>query len=118
MQRTVCSDSAARCLSKSYIVLPVAVVAIQIARDVLAHGSSKRLESSVVSHASQLFDARFCEVLILAADGLRHVNIFDIHRPAKRVEHRTDHVTETFGPAGPDIENAIDPCCSQQPAQN
>src|SRR5262249_21395551 len=111
-------ESAARCLSKSYIALPITIVAIEIARDVLAYGNFKRRETSVVAHAPQSFDAGFGEVLVLAANGLRHVNIFDIHRPAKRIEHRTDHVAETFSSASSDVENAIYSTCAQQPSQN
>src|SRR4029079_8311585 len=118
MQRIVCSESATRCLSKSYIALPVPVVEIEIAGDVSIHGGLEWHEIGVIACATQSFGARFGEVLVLPNDCLRHVNIFDVHRPAKRVEHGANHVAEAFGLAGSDVENAVYPRCVQQPAQN
>src|SRR5262249_36102937 len=118
MPSTVCSDSALRCLSKSYIALPIAVVAIEVAGDVLSHGCSKRHEAGVVARVSQSFHSRFGKILILPADSLRHVHIFDFHGQTKRIEHGSDHVAETFGLASSDIENAVYPCCVEKPAHN
>src|SRR5262245_4213612 len=109
MQSTVWSESSARCLSKSYIALPITVVAAEIAGDVLAHGRLERRETGVIAGSPQAFDARLGIVLILSADGVRHVDIFNIHGPPKHPEHGADHVTETLRLARTDIEDAVYP---------
>src|SRR6476646_3538173 len=118
MQSTVCSESAARSLSKSYIALPITVVAVEIAGDVLVYGGFERHETGVIARAAQTFDARLGEVLILPADCLRHVDKFDVHRLAKSLEHGANHVAEAFGLTGTDIEDAVYPRCLEQPAQD
>src|SRR5262249_14684789 len=87
MQSTVCSDKAARCLSKSYIALPITVVAVEIARDVLVDRRLERHEAGVVTRTLKALDARFGEILVLAADRLGHIDIFNFRRQMKRLEH-------------------------------
>src|SRR5437588_6088833 len=118
MQSTVWSESAARCLSKSYMALPVAVVAVEVAGHVLVHGRLDRHEPGIIARVAQMFDACFSEILILRANCLRHLDIFDIHWPAKRFEHGADHVTEALSLAGANVKDAVDPSCIQQPAQD
>src|SRR5512143_2633252 len=114
----VCLASAVRCLSKSYIELPVAVFAIEIAGDILPDGSLERCETCIISGAPQPFDARLGEILVLSADRLGHIDILDIRGHAERLEHGADHIAETLCLSGADIEDAIDAGCFQQPAQN
>src|SRR5512144_660506 len=118
MQRTVCLASAERCLSKSYMTLPVAVVTVEIAGDVLADGRLERRKTGIISGAAQTLDPRLGEVLILSADRRRHIDVFDIRRLTERLEHGTDHVAETLRLSGADIENAIDACCLKQTTQD
>src|SRR4249919_1114762 len=118
MQSTVCSDNAARCLSKSYIALSIPVVAVKITGDVPVDGSFERHEAGVVTGPSQALNARLSEILILAADRLGHIDIFNIRRQMKRLEHSADHVSKTFGLARPDIENAVCRRCLKKPTQH
>src|SRR4030081_2850438 len=105
MQSTVCSESAARCLSKSYMALPISVFAVEIAGDVLADCRLDRGEAGVVAHAEQMFDLCFGEILVLVPNCLGHVDIFNIGRPAKRLEHGADHVAKALRMAGAHIED-------------
>src|SRR5262245_36868021 len=118
MQRTVCSDNAARCLSKSYIALPITVVAVEIARDVLVDRRFKRHKAGVITRTSQALDARLGEVLILAADRLGHIDIFNICRQMKRLEHCADYVAKAFCLASADVEDAVYPRCLKKPAKH
>src|SRR5262245_52454522 len=117
MQRTVWLESPARCLSKSYIALPIAVVAAEIAGDVLVHGRLERHEARVIAGPPQALDTRLGEILILSADCFRHVDIFNIHGPTQRLEHGADHITKAFRLAGADVEDAVYPRGLQKPAQ-
>src|SRR4029078_3408383 len=101
----------------SYMSQPVSVVAVEIARNVLADRSFKRREAGIISGATQSLDARLGEVLILSADRPRHIDVFDIRRLTQRLEHGTDHIAETLRLSGADVENTIDACCLQQPPQ-
>src|SRR4029078_1551707 len=107
-----------RCLSKSYMALPVSVVAVEIARDVLADRSFKRREAGIVAGTAQPLDPRLGEVLILSADRRRHIDVFDIRRLTQRLEHGTDHIAETLRLSGADIAHASDACSLQQPPQD
>ena len=62
------------------MALPIAVVAVEITGDVLADGSLERRKSGIVTGAAQPLDPRLGEVLILSADRLRHIDVFDIRR--------------------------------------
>src|SRR4249920_4119451 len=118
MQSTVCSESAARCLSKSYMALAVTVFTVEITGNILIHGSVERQEAGIIARMAQAIDTRLREVLILRADRFGHVNIFDIFRQAQRLEHGVDHVAEAFCFAGTHVEDAIYARCLQQPAQD
>src|ERR1700688_3377801 len=118
MQSTVCSASAERCLSKSNMALPIAVGEVEITADVLTDRRLKRREAGIIAGAAQVLDTALGEVLILAADRVRHLDIFDIGRPAERLEHGADHVAKAFGLAGADIKDATDRGRVEQPAQH
>src|SRR6187549_907098 len=100
------------------MALPVAVVTVEIAGDVLADGRFERRKTGIISGATQSLDARLGEILILSADRRRHIDVFDIRRLTQRLEHGTDHVAETLRLSGADVENAIDACCLHQPPQD
>src|ERR1019366_7633120 len=88
--------------------LPIAIGAIEIVGDIVADSALERREAGVIAGAAQVLDGALREILILAADRVRHLDIFDIGRPPESLEHGVDHVAEAFGFAGADIENAAD----------
>src|SRR5665647_61156 len=99
MQSTVCPVRSARCLSKSNMALA------------FAHDLIGKPLPTVPDHALTIsvFAVEIAgDILVLAADRVRHLDIFDIGRPPERLEHGADHVAEAFGFAGADIENAAD----------
>src|SRR5665811_1974714 len=105
MQSTVCPVRSARCLSKSNMALAfahdligkplptfpdhaltISVFAVEIAGDILANGRLARGEAGVIAGAAQVLDGALREILVLAADRVRHLDIFDIGRPPERLE--------------------------------
>ena len=100
------------------MALPVAVVTVEITGDVLADGGLKRRKARIIAGAPQALDPRLSEILILATDRLRHLDVFDVRRPTHRLEHGADHVAETLGLSGADVENTVDARCFQQPPQD
>ena len=78
--------------------LVIAVGRVEIAVDVACHRVLERCEAGVIASEAQVFDARLREILILPADRIRHLDIFDIGRAPKCLEHGDDHVAEAFRP--------------------
>src|SRR3974390_602848 len=118
MQSTVWSERAARCLSKSYIMLPITVFPVEIATDIPIDGHLQRHKASVIAGLLQSFDSRLGKVLVLPADGFGHLDIVDIGRSTKRFEHRRNHVAETLRFPGPHVENSIVCPRLEHPAQH
>src|SRR5688572_13467479 len=105
MQSTVRPPRSANSLSKSNIGLPVAIRAIEKALHILLHRSFQRREACVVACIAQVLDPAFGEILISAANLIRHVDILDIRLAPERLEHGDDHVAEAARLAGADIED-------------
>ena len=61
----------------------VPVRAVEIAGDVFADGVLERREAGVIARPAQILDIALREILVLAADRLRHVDIVDVGRAAQ-----------------------------------
>src|SRR4249920_3434105 len=109
MQRIVCWPISVSRFSKSNIVallLPVPVGGVEEFRYVALDAVFQRSEAGVVAGTKQGFDLGFREILILPANVLRHIDIFDLGLKTERAEQRRNQVAKAPGPAGADIEDA------------
>src|SRR5947208_12675590 len=79
---------------------PIPVRLVEEERDIAIHPLLERGEAGVVACPAQIFDLGLREILILAADRRRHVDIFDSRLSAKRAEHGGDEITEAARLAG------------------
>src|SRR6185312_13082100 len=102
MQSTVWSASLDSCLSKSNMASVITIAGVEVTVHIARNCFVERREAGVISRATQIIDPCLREILILAADRLRHFNIFDIGRHPKRLEHGGNHVAEAFRPASAD----------------
>src|SRR6185312_8122195 len=118
MHSTVCLETAESCLSKSNMPSPVTIGAVEIAGYVGCNRLLERREAGVIACPPQILDRALREILVLTADRIRHLDVFDIGRFPERLEHRRDHVAEAFRLAGADVEDAADRRRAEQPAHN
>src|SRR5438045_3590763 len=94
--------------SKSNIVallLPVTVGGVEELCYVALDAVFRRSEAGVVAGAKQILDLGFREILVLAANVLRHVDVFDSGLEAERAEQGRNQVAKAPGFAGADIED-------------
>src|SRR6516162_4444580 len=87
-------------------------------RDIASHSLLERGEVGVVACPAQVFDLGLREILILAADCRRHVDIFDSRLPAERAERGGDEITEAARLAGSDVEDPRHRRCIKEPAHH
>src|SRR5262252_6221867 len=85
--------------------LPIPVGLVEEERDIAIHSLLERGEAGVVACPAQIFDLGLREILILAADRRRHVDVFDSRLSAKRAEHGGDEITEAARLAGSNVED-------------
>src|SRR3984885_12358699 len=96
------SNIGTRCLSAETIG------AIEEALDVGLDRRFQRGEAAIVARAAQTGDITLREVLVAAANLLRHLDIFDICRLAERGIGCEHQVLEAARLAGSNIEDAAD----------
>src|SRR5262249_14881902 len=89
-----------RCLPSA---IPVGLVEKE--RDIASHSLLEWGEVGVVACPAQVFDLGLREILILAADRRRHVDVFDSRLPAERAERGGDEITKAARLAGSDVED-------------
>src|SRR3954451_5610542 len=103
MQRIVCPPMSVSRFSKSNIVallLPIPVGGIEKSGHVASDGIFQWCEAGVVAGTKQIIDLGFGEILILAPDVLRHVDVFDLGLKAKRAKQRRNQIAKAPGLAG------------------
>src|SRR5436190_7840479 len=121
MQTIVCRPISVSRFSKSNIVallLPIPVGGVEELCYVTLDAVFQRSEAGVVAGAKQILDLGFREILILPANVLRHVDVFDLGLKTERAEQRRNQVAKAPGLAGADIEDARNRGSLHQPARH
>src|SRR4029079_6995482 len=72
----------------------ITICGVQERRDVAANTVLQRSEAGVVAGAKQFLDRGLREILILPANVVRHVDVFDFLIEAERAEERRDQVAK------------------------
>src|SRR5216684_1805303 len=92
-----------------------AVGAVEETLDVHSDGLFQRGEAAIVAGALQPIDLTLGEILVAAANRLRHVDILDIGSRAERGIGGNHHILEAARGAGADIEETTDRRDRKQP---
>src|SRR5579883_2640142 len=110
MHSTVCSEIRSMAVSISYMLVfrasAIAIRRVEVGYDVTLDGLGQRHEACVIAGAAQVFDRALGEILVFAADRLRHLDVTDVRHASECREHRGNEVAEALRLAGPDIEQA------------
>ena len=86
--------------------LPVAVGTVEVRGDVVLHRRFERREASVVACPVQIFDLGLREILVLATDRRRHLDVLDVGGATSAANIGGDQVAERARRAGADVEDA------------
>src|SRR3954467_8947302 len=92
-----------------------AIGAVEVILDVDLHRLLQAGEAAVVTRTLQPIDVGFSEILVAAADRLRHLDILDFGSSAESRVGRKHHVFEATRLTGTNVESAADGWRGQQP---